>query len=624
MGTYEVTYSRVGATVSVEAEGAAQAIAAAELPDGATAESVERVPAGDEAPDTDPWVWSVLGRCEVCRRHLLDGDVYVEDSEGVKTCAECPVTDPERPVCRRGGEPRDGPNRFVELRLCAETAVAVRVMGRVRVRRHDGVLAVARERDVGRVVDCGKSKLPRAIVTGPVAVRAFLVNLGVDDEDGELERAIVSEIHGCATDEELATFSDDESIVGEPETSEVAYDAETGDPVPLSQPPNPVYLGPFDLGPGVDGPPPGCVCHETVHGKSGCPVHGPHPAFTPVIGRADPTVGEAIRAGMLDLDAPDPAKAAGCLHPWHFNPSIMKGASCPDCGEADRVLSRGVVPPGVSKPRFAFAPRLYAELIPPTRRWPPNPFDSAARAYEEWAAGLAEQEPVPVVEQTTGAPLGFATLVSREPVVEPSCAQSDCVRDPGHAGVHCVQPKLAAELDALALDEPFPKVPPRTYFPGDRCASCDSPDPGRHPAVQHGGEVSPCPDHFHDAAEVSPEVKTLIDRARRRSPTREALVAQRDNLHAGLNELGVQFRAERARVRELAAQVSRLRDLRVVDRRTIERRAEVELRRVLREVYWSIGDSSFRDLVERTLGHKVLSRRNADGELIGEPLEGGA
>lgn len=33
----------------------------------------------------------------------------------------------------------------------------------------------------------------------------------------------------------------------------------------------------------------------------------------------------------------------------------------------------------------------------------------------------------------------------------------------------------------------------------NHCPKCDSPDPGRHPAMQAGGEVQPCSHPFHGA-----------------------------------------------------------------------------------------------------------------------------
>lgn len=38
---------------------------------------------------------------------------------------------------------------------------------------------------------------------------------------------------------------------------------------------------------------------------------------------------------------------------------------------------------------------------------------------------------------------------------------------------------------------------PEAPFSADECPTCGSPDPKRHPAVQYGGEVSPCSDAFH-------------------------------------------------------------------------------------------------------------------------------
>jgi hypothetical protein len=37
----------------------------------------------------------------------------------------------------------------------------------------------------------------------------------------------------------------------------------------------------------------------------------------------------------------------------------------------------------------------------------------------------------------------------------------------------------------------------------DHCQTCDSPAPHLHPAVQCGGEVQPCRDHYH--LRVTPE-----------------------------------------------------------------------------------------------------------------------
>lgn len=31
----------------------------------------------------------------------------------------------------------------------------------------------------------------------------------------------------------------------------------------------------------------------------------------------------------------------------------------------------------------------------------------------------------------------------------------------------------------------------------EKCPRCDSPAPHLHPAMQHGGEVQPCPDAWH-------------------------------------------------------------------------------------------------------------------------------
>jgi Zn finger protein HypA/HybF involved in hydrogenase expression len=51
-----------------------------------------------------------------------------------------------------------------------------------------------------------------------------------------------------------------------------------------------------------------------------------------------------------------------------------------------------------------------------------------------------------------------------------------------------------------------------------RCPRCDSPDPQLHPAVQHGGEVQPCPHRFHmivtaaNTEERIEETQALIDR----------------------------------------------------------------------------------------------------------------
>lgn len=50
---------------------------------------------------------------------------------------------------------------------------------------------------------------------------------------------------------------------------------------------------------------------------------------------------------------------------------------------------------------------------------------------------------------------------------------------------------LAARLQVLIRDQ---------RAAGGRCPLCDSPAPHLHPAVQHGGECSICPDPFHAAA----------------------------------------------------------------------------------------------------------------------------
>ena len=46
-----------------------------------------------------------------------------------------------------------------------------------------------------------------------------------------------------------------------------------------------------------------------------------------------------------------------------------------------------------------------------------------------------------------------------------------------------------------------------------KCPRCYSPDPRRHPAVQLGGEVQPCPDDFHRqvTAENTPERIAKVD-----------------------------------------------------------------------------------------------------------------
>lgn len=46
--------------------------------------------------------------------------------------------------------------------------------------------------------------------------------------------------------------------------------------------------------------------------------------------------------------------------------------------------------------------------------------------------------------------------------------------------------QLRKEIEAFTGGRPVP-----------RCPSCSSPDRARHPAVQHGGEVQPCPDPWH-------------------------------------------------------------------------------------------------------------------------------
>jgi hypothetical protein len=53
----------------------------------------------------------------------------------------------------------------------------------------------------------------------------------------------------------------------------------------------------------------------------------------------------------------------------------------------------------------------------------------------------------------------------------------------------------------------------------EKCGTCDSPAPHRHPAVQCEGEVHTCPDAFHlrDTPENHEQYKQLVrdERARR-------------------------------------------------------------------------------------------------------------
>ena len=59
----------------------------------------------------------------------------------------------------------------------------------------------------------------------------------------------------------------------------------------------------------------------------------------------------------------------------------------------------------------------------------------------------------------------------------------------------------------------------------DHCPTCDSPNPKLHPAIQHEGEVSVCPDPWHP-----PVIDKLRNRKVFRGPTLDVAVkaAMRD------------------------------------------------------------------------------------------------